>query len=533
MMRLFLTMVMLATSSLSSLAATTFPAVLGGGLGTVGTLPFVTYSGATGSVRFAATRLALMDSTWSPSASQLHEVSRIFFATPAYKVQRLRFHFSNWQVNIGGTTPAEIANTNAQVIEGAYLECGGLFQEIKFGGNSGITLASGGESSGGGVWSDPTPVQVAVNQNCFVRTASSVASGATRIGGYSPGSYTPNGLMGEGVMYSGSTLSAFLTQGQIVGVSPHNTVAFGPDSMVAEGNDGRPVVLIVGDSISIGVGSAIFDARGNIGYMERGLDEAALSTRMPYGNFGVSGALYITESPMSSNWTNRLAMLASLPNVPFTTVWSELGINDIRNNTEAWPTPLQTNMQAWWTDINTNFSGVPLVQSTVGPCTTGTFGTLPGQSVAAQCATPSGQLFSADNYIATTPSPYLSGYVDIMSSFADAVEIDHWSVTGVVNTTLAFPWQQIEAVPGLYISANVPVGAPLFVTTESRVPSILSIDPIIGAYASVLNTGPQAVRASGSAVVAPLTGDGLHPTYTIVGRAVTVVAVAKNANVFH
>jgi hypothetical protein len=492
-----------------------------------GSPPMFASSAGSGAYRFAATRLALMTNQWAPTSGQLFSVSRIQFATPAFQIFKIRVHFSNWNVNIGGTTPNEVNNVNAQTILGAALECGGIFQSLTFSSSAGVTLTSTGEATGGGIWSDAVNVTILPNSQCYVRTADQVAAAATRVGGY-----VVQPINGEGVMYSASSLASLLTQGQVVGANPGTPgqafTTFGPDGIVALGTDGRAVPLLVGDSILTGGGSAYPDVRGNLGYLARAMDDAASSTRMPYGNFGVSGSLYTTQSPMSTNWVNRLAMFNALPNKPFTSIVSALGINDIRNGLEAWPSPLQTNMQAWWSDLNTNFSGFNLVQTTMGPVVSCPCTTVGGQTVAAQNASPSGALFSANAYIRTTPTPFLSGFIDVIPALADATSVDHWAVSGW-SAKLARDWTTSQ---NYYLTVTPNFGADLATGAETRIPSPQSYDPANLGFVQV-NTPPQGLIAAGTAVLEEPTSDGLHPGYAAATAAMAPIVAAKNAGTIH
>lgn len=302
------------------------------------------------------------------TSSTLNMLTRVAIITPKWAPKNPRFLFVNWWCR-ETTAPPEQVSGNSITIDGATLEIVGTgFTALTFGGESSVTIASGGYAI-----SDPVNVTLNANQGAsssnggiFIRTSCTVGASGDNYPGYYDLNATLAGEHGAQAAALGD--QTWTLTGGTVGGSVSR--GYGPVAMVALGNDGSPVVYIAGDSIAYGKGDRLaLSERGVIGYLTRGLDDSG-SGSLGYCDWAVAGQSCSASSEgatTNGNYGYRITALQALAALnpasqnPFTTIICEHGTNNAGN--------LSTYNPAFWSLLRTAFPGAWLVQTTLTPHT--------------------------------------------------------------------------------------------------------------------------------------------------------------------
>lgn len=451
-------------------------------------------------------------------------ISRLVSGSPRYDCSSYRFHFANWYMNADGSG-TENNPGNSVTIDGAFVELSGSFYRVTFGGQNSITLLDGQD-----IWSDDVvdsgtglPLVIPANSIFYVRSAWTHPVGGNTCGGYRlDTSQAPSlGVNNEWYSYSDAPQLSFLSSGTPSSIfnagGASGTGIRGPSGGVAKGWDGTtPVVLPLGDSLGTGANDSVFtnglDSRGNAGYMKRGLDENSSSTRMAYMNLCLSGS----KPSQITSLTKRLAMLAALPNIPYTCVWSEMGVNSVGGTFSSF----QTVMRNWWSFVRTNFcpNGQKLIQSTLSPKTTTAdtyFWTDTAHQTPFSAADiyPTGVRWLMNDYIraGALSERRIDAIVDVTPFMIAAGTNDLWNVStftaSLVNDMTA------GAKTNIVLDASPPLGALIVyepgtanAETGPEVNSITGSGPF-----TVGSDTPSLTHAAGSTVMIAFNSDTTHP----------------------
>jgi hypothetical protein len=492
-------------------------------------LSLATGRGAGQPYHFAGTRLVDPQSFLSVSTSaRQYAVSQVFVGFPDYPTRNPRFYFPNWI--LGGTGVQEQDPGNSKLVQAAAFVYGGTAYPITFAGQTSVTIASGG-----GVWSDPVALSLPADASGFVRTADFHAMSDNRAG-----MYRMIAGLGEVAQSGSSDLSAKVMAG---GISGGGSVPdyYGPSAMIVQGTPaGRPVVLTVGDSIGYGNSEPVntADARGNRGYLHRGLDGLSNSAvRIPYKNCTVPGAKAVDVTSIAAGAFRRrdemiqAARAFSGGALPFTCVLSEMGTNDNQSDATAWKATL-----AAYYDFFTSRYGVRVVAPTLAPRTavsaTSKWTNLADQTVNANYLWP-GNGQTMHDWIATGAGGHLTAGIDAQAAWdggsSGKIRVDVTAFT----TTLASA--SIVGASSFSLTASPPAGSFLVFDVNTASAEALQV-------VSVTGTGPYTVTVNGSAANAHSAGATLLETPTIDGLhfsgrmhqyvATNVIEPAKAAGAF-
>jgi hypothetical protein len=487
--------------------------------------------GGTNAVPFmaAATRLAIPQGEVTTDSAHQYGISRIYFCTPAYTIYNPKVHFSNWYATNDGTSPTERTPGNSVTITGATIEYpAGTFNFLSFAGQQSITLADGAD-----VWSAPLAgFSMPANSCGWIRSELFVATGGNLVL-----TYRPSTFLSEGMEYSATSQAALLNSGTITccGFSTFSSIT-GPDGFVAQGWNGTtPVVLLVGDSICNGANDQFDNLRGNLGYVRHGIDDSVSSTQMPYISLCGSGTSF--NDATQSNFQHRINMMTELPNLPFTSILSEMGVNSNGATTAQYT----TLSQAWWTSLKSWFSNTPIVQTTLTMRTSSgnntAYSTVGDQSpYDANFAYPSGSVLQFNSNL--TGGIITGGYVSSVINVGPyaITSNDLWPVPGFSSTLAAgFTGNTVSTVslndsPPLWTSLVFGAGTSSVDSAGYFVSAVTGSGP----YSVTLAGGakPLITQTTGSAISSNCTYDGLHPNNNCANTISIAIITAKNAAAF-
>lgn len=461
-------------------------------------------------------------SLYTPSAAQVYGASANAFWSPDYPVLGYRFFFSNWCLRgAAAGTSIEVDGSAAIVIQGATLLIGTVRYPLTFSGAAGVTLAAGQ-----GVWSDELPVFVKPRTKGRIITAWQATTSANGM----LGSFYPNAAVGEGFVLSASTQAAYLTAGTVPYTAPQSLQAYGPNAAIARGSDGRDVVLLVGDSIATGTGEANFasDARNNRGWAARWLDSTAGGARrIAHGKVCVPSSRCAQVS-VAGDIARQAAMFSGLPNLPFTKIFNQRGINDATGSLVTWQSRILPH-----NFVYKNAFGVSLLQTGFTPYATtdnSQYTTTGGQTLTAPHDWPSGFTQQIQNALSALP-PGVDQFLFIEDAF-DASVIGQsqgkWRDDfTTVNTTL-----QAGAASGattIVIRGPVPLGTALALNAGNANAQTVTVTGVSGVGNVTCTVFPPltAARVSGETAKGVAAQDGVHPSSEMAAFAADYLAPRK------
>lgn len=280
----------------------------------------------------------------------------------------LQVEFPNFNSNTTGDHSAAGADST---ILGAWVEKGGVFTQMTFGGFTTGTILNGGRTLSDVVGltyttGDLIYIIVKINNPGFLLYGGGVG----------------NTVLGEGMVLSASDIP--YTPGDAIPLTAGALNLYSPCAIVAQTN--KPTFAILGDSIGFGSQDTA-DITGNLGYVAR-----SIGPTFGYINFSISGTQ--TSSFTAANSPKRMAIV----NAYCTHVMSEYGINnmEIGGQTAA---QVETGLQGIWA----LFPALRTYQCTLTPASTSTdsFKTLVNQTQRSYGA----DRITVNTYIRTAPSP--------------------------------------------------------------------------------------------------------------------------------
>jgi lysophospholipase L1-like esterase len=299
----------------------------------------------------------------SQATSNLYQyfVSKIFFGTPNWVVKNPKFLFSNIYSAAGiMTNPGNVLN-----LEKAAIWVGGSFlAAINIAGSRAYTLADGQS-----IWSDAlSGVSLPANTIIEIRVAGNVALNAYQVGNI----YGVNTAIGEGFGTNSVSQASKVDSGTVSAIDGTfgGGGAFTANAMIGQGWDGKPVSLLLGDSIGFGnnIAPILSDARGNVSGITMALDSST-NGRIPMWNTAMFSANMNVVKNIGSastlSWVKACCDL--LGSVPFTSVVNQLGINDAGSGLSSF----QTIENALIANIQTYFPGVKYYNTTLTAETNG------------------------------------------------------------------------------------------------------------------------------------------------------------------
>jgi hypothetical protein len=465
-------------------------------------------------------------------------LSHLFFVTSPFPGSDLRFCFDNSWIASDSSGSPERAGSNPLTIDFATVFVGGTPYPVSFGGAGSITLQPNDY-----IWATvPTLTSIPADTFGFIRVSCTVATNAFRPAGYRP---QTSQILGEAVEYTATPQAAKATSGTVSGVgSGANVRCYGPCMAVMSGWDGRPVPIIVGDSIGEGAADGIIstDARGIVGYIPRGLDDNA-STRMSFCMLAAAGTAPSQSTGLiAGNFKHRYDIISALPNMPGTCVLSQHGVNEM--GLLAGPTDeagFETVMSNWWRFLRQVFPGYKLIQTTLSPrvqtaANNSNWTNQVDQQPSAVDTNPTGARWTGNAYIRGKPAP-VDALIDVTHSFQDPTNLDHWQ-----TSALSWTLNTAVIVNGTTISvagASRPPEGDVFVLE----PGTTNVEAFTMSAAGWAGTGPWTAtlgpggkygkaHSIGVTIKLSLVSDGTHPTHMLHAQAAQDVIAAKQAGVF-
>ncbi len=464
---------------------------------------------------FWATRARSPSGSLVTAASGTHFVmTKLIFGSPQYAVNRLRLHLPGFASTEGGNSPQEtVLPGNAMTIDGVWVEVGGVATRATFGGANGASIASGST----GIWTDEIVLLsgIAPESPVAIYTSYSTAVGEKQI----PLTQIQK-ERGERVW--GASDAASLEA--LIGTSAASTPAldtsyghtsqptyYGPDMMAAKGWDGRPVALVVGDSIGERQNDHVCaaDARGNLGWLRRWLDtDHATYGRTPHFMLALPGAA--SKRELTTSATLRWDVLDELIALnggkwPFTCIIDQMGVND----TEADYPTMKANWLALLTRIRARYHNVPVIAAGTTPRSTSTdaYFSQSNQTPTAGGTYPGGLYYQLDADKAAGMAGEVQGFIDLWGS-AFSTRSGKWPGQAFQTTLAADTGSSYNMIS---LMAKPALGDLLRWGTNGAVVGNVIATSGSAPYSVTLDRTNSTAVAAGGTVYAPATSDGIHP----------------------
>ncbi|WP_267432678.1 hypothetical protein [Sphingomonas sp. GM_Shp_1] len=442
-------------------------------------------------------------------------MTKLIFGSPQYAIDHLRLHYSGFACTEGGNSPQEtVLPGNATVIYGVWIAVnGGEARACGFGGAAGTNIASGAL----GAWTDDLSVAVPPLAQVTVYTLYATAAGEKQIPVHQI-------MRQRGERVWGADNAAALIA--LIGTDTASTGSlegtsfpayYGPDFMVAKGWDGRPVPLVVCDSIGERQSDSVLaaDMRRNMGWLRRWLDRDGPYGRIPHMMIGLPGAASKREL-IATNSAKRWDIVDQVVAMnggrrPFTCILNQMGRNDYESGSYA---TTRSNWKALNDRILARHPGTPIVAvgQVIHPNSTDGFRTLANQAYQAGGEWPNGVRYQLEADKQAGMDGTLAGYIDVARAVGLADTQGKWPEPFFV-TTLA---QQAGTDGTTTYDSIVLTDAPELGDVLQWIPggavdfaSVIAITGQPGAWTCKLSyNGARTVVAAGGEVFAPNANDG-------------------------
>lgn len=467
-------------------------------------------------------------------------MTKLVFGSPQYAIDHLRLHFSGFASTEGGNSPQEtVLPGNATIIGGVWVSVNGAAAvPLAFAGAAATAIASGAN----GAWTDDLSLMVPPESNVTIYTLYSTAAGEKQIPVHQI-------MRQRGERVWGADNAAALTA--LIGTDSASTAVldaatfpayYGPDLMVAKGWDGRPVPLVVGDSIGERQSdhSLAADDRRNMGWLRRWLDMDGPHRRVPHFVIGLPGASSARE--LATSATKRWDIIDEVVAMnggkrPFTCILNQHGRNDYNAD--------YATTRAAWKALNTRIlarhPGTPIVSvgQVVHPNSTDCFRTLANQGYQTGGIWPSGPRFQLEADKEALMDGTLAGHIEVVRAVGLDMTQGKWPEPLFV-TTLA----QAAGTDGVatYDSVTL-VDAPFPGETLHYGPgpnyeafTVFQVTGGPGAWVCKMASTRTIVVAAGGEVFAPNANDlsgtprtGTHPRPRMIRRIAELVPQSEKA----
>lgn len=395
----------------------------GGSLGGASGPPAPTGGTSPTRFSFAATRFKFPLTSRAISASGGNNrflCAQFVFASPDYATNNPRFFMPAF-VSPSGLT--ETITPNTITIEGLSIKVGGVWYTVPA---TNLPFTIDPTTMPGVLLDAIAGITIPANTLVIGRVAYNVPDSATSALPCGTKNTSASISTPEASQGALTTLSAKLTDGTALSNLLAHADIYMPAFMVAQGGDGRPAIIITGDSIGQGVAEAsvpsLWSARNECGFIPRGLDDNSTSKRLAYGNFCIPGQRPFGTNgwDVRANWSRKLDAVKLVFDAygawPFDHVITEHGTNSLPAANYA---AYKAGMAGYYSRLTTEW-GKPIIQSEMMPkaASTNGFADLSGQGPDPTAdAYPAGQrwLFNADvgtNGVAD-PTTYfrINGYI--------------------------------------------------------------------------------------------------------------------------
>lgn len=454
-------------------------------------------------------------------STEAYETSLVSGVTPAYGVKQMRWAWSNWwTINDGGEPPERDTGNNIAVRAALFAD-GAKVADLTFGGAAEVTIASGGDA-----WCDVVTLPATWTKKRYeIRTY-------IRYTGTRPGNYrlsTEWGNVSRKCANDAEAL-AFLNSGTPTDNQFQNGVYFyGPSLAISDGWDGRPVALVMGDSIAFGSYEARSWVTSGLGTTYGGID-------VPYANFAVQGtrpANSYTIAPGIAQRKDQLLRSAINFNggrTLWTAIISEHGVNDAGGTNGGQLTSKVFDGFLRYMHYRFRPASVALMQTTYTPrvqpnADTAWLYSYP-DTTASTTSDPASDRWKVSDLIIATTWP-LSGYIDVREAWTGSKTGTKWREgqgTGTLTAAAAIGATQltVSSRPSLGDTAVPGAGSSATVEQAGQITAITGSGPFV----ITLDTPTTKAHASGEAIRYATTGDGVHPTPGTMGWKLAAQAVA-------
>lgn len=466
-----------------------------------------------------------------PTSSNSHATNTYFatefrFGSPDYEATDPRvFCPSFWspsspgEVSIASGTTITIMGWSIETSAGVWVSCDGA----SGGGVATITNANAG------VWLPRVPVTLAANTMYRARIAFQVSGTSLSIptGLIASQTTTPAGM--ERTQGSTSTLFAKLSDN--TSLSNSGGLAYEPAAIVAKGGDGRPAILVLGDSIGYGsptTPSGAWSGRNEFGYVCIGLDDVVQSQRLAYCNMALPGQRPTGGDGWdnAANWAGKRSALQMIYDLQGEWPFDEILNQHIRNSVPS-GSDLRIGMSDYFDLLNTTY-GKPVTQieSLSSTSSTDGYATLANMSPTNGFAYGSSNNGHAWPFNADVGGPDGLGdpaaYYRANGKIVGSIAPWRYVAADLANDRDIYPVQSFTTtLAGAYVS-----GSSITTTDAPTLGTDINVHLDNGSWSNpvvvtvVSGTGPYTVSVSsalGSAAAAGNTvrgvwGDGVHPS---------------------
>ncbi|MGO7044380.1 hypothetical protein ACCT07_02920 [Rhizobium johnstonii] len=295
---------------------------------------------------------------WSQGFTQTYasglnyQCSKLFFGSPDYPTNNFLVPFLGFGLTDGGNAPQETINPNANIIidEAWFVHPNGTEYQILFGGNPGVTVTAATGVQFGQV---TLPADLPAWSVYGIRTVWHGTVGNTYIGGYRCQRHRGEKYWAAGDLASIQALAAAngastadrdpdARYNLLGNVSTSQPLAYGPAQIFAKGWDGRPVAMVLSDSlVERQELAASADARRNMGVLGRYLDkDDDFWGSTPHIFMGLPGAKSSLE--LSTSSTLRWNFIDTVKNTynggldAWTFVLDQSGRNNVNVTASTW-----------------------------------------------------------------------------------------------------------------------------------------------------------------------------------------------------
>ncbi|MGO8468350.1 hypothetical protein AB9F45_27705 [Rhizobium leguminosarum] len=359
-----------------------------------------------------------------------YQCSKLFFGSPDYPTNDFLIPFVGFGLTEGGSAPQETINPNADMLinEAFFVHPSGTEYPILFGGSAAATATA----ATGIVYGQVTlPTDLPAWSIFGIRTVYHGTVGNTYIGAYRCQRHRGEKLWAAGDIASVRALAAANGPStaamdpdnwyNLVGTATNSQqLAYGPALVLAKGWDGRPVPLVLADSlVERQEIAASADDRGNMGIWRRWLDQrdSVWGSYIPLV-MGVPGSKSVQE--LATSATKRWDLIDAIKTTynggkdVWTFVLDQSGRNDNSATASTW-----SNAKFGLVDrVKSRYgAGIHVVGITLMPTFTSADAgrTVSGYAVAALWNPVSGTLKTVNDSIKA--SPRYNAVIDMVPAF--------------------------------------------------------------------------------------------------------------------
>lgn len=447
----------------------------------------------------------LNTSTPTTDPNQKYQVSQLTFDRALWSANNYRFCWQNGYTTTFGSTPAELLPGNEITIRAAVYDFENNFlSAVTFNGQAQITLQDGELT-----WCDPIVAAGLAGSQLVMRTYSVIPDSGVRVG-----RRTRDNVRTRIFATSDQAAALALLSGSgfvpNTGSTSPNNYAFGPVMQVADNWDGRPCVLIVGDSIAAGQDNA-----EGVSWLSNAL-YSDVGGKMGYANIAIHGTRPSNQTG-DSQYGQKAALIDSITSInggklPMTSIISEHGVNDAGGTDVEL---LQGKVQAFLDYIKSKWTAAKLIQTTYTPRVPNNASTLQtdGSIMLSTTQTPANaDRWGVAEWIKTNPVP-LDSHIDVREAW-----------TGTPDGTIWFipPWSTTLSSAANIGATSIVVNdlPPWGVVPVLSAGSSSTVESTLIPIGTVTGTGPYTVQLNkaltknhliGASVKATPAADGLHP----------------------